>query len=109
MVCDVVVVTVGVDVVYGIGGYVGDNKCGLSEHFHLQEPTTNKKVLWRYIEPQTSQEKQNKPFTRYVSSIVEKSIKYTYKHEAQTTHSQTPSASHQAKSVACQLSKGRVK
>ena len=45
MVCDVEVVTVGVHVVYGIGGYVGDNKCGLSERFHLQEPTTNKTML----------------------------------------------------------------
>ena len=45
MVCDVVVVTVGVDVVYGIGGYVGANKCGLSERFHLQELTTNKTML----------------------------------------------------------------
>ena len=42
-----VFVTIGVRlaVVDGIGGDVGANRCELSERFHLQEPTTNKKVL----------------------------------------------------------------
>jgi len=34
-----------VAVVDGIGGDVDAKICELSERFHLQEPTTNKKVL----------------------------------------------------------------
>ena len=57
-----------VAVVDGIDGDVGGKKFELSARFHLQEPTTNKKILWRCTEPETSQEKKHNKFTRYAST-----------------------------------------